>query len=570
MWLLLSYQYLFISLHWELQVKKAFNNMIQVKKNIPLFICLLFTITAEAQHNYVSKVWVADKGDGTFKNPVIHADYSDPDAIRVGNDFYLISSSFEDIPGLPILHSKDLVNWSIIGHALKRQPPFDHFSKPQHGNGVWAPSIRYHNNEFWIYYPDPDFGIYLTKAKNILGPWSDPVLVEAGKGLIDPCPLWDDNGNVYLVHAYAGSRAGIKSIIVVKQMNAEGTTTLDAGVLVYDGHEKDPTIEGPKFYKRNGYYYIFAPAGGVSTGWQLVLRSKNIYGPYERKVVMDQGLTTINGPHQGAWLNTQTGEDWFLHFQDKGAYGRVVHLQPMKWINDWPVIGEDKDGDGKGEPVLVYKKPNVGKTHPVATPVESDEFNDNKIGLQWQWMANPKPTWAFASSSNKVLRLFSDKLPDSAKNLWYAPNVLLQKFPAEEFMVTTKMTFKPNAKLENEKAGLTIIGLSYANLGLKNKKDGICLVFTICKDADKGKAETETVIAKADDGTVYLRVKISKGAACIFSYSFNGKDFTEVAGEFKAEVGKWIGAKVGIFCTRETQINDSGYSDFDWFRVEKP
>lgn len=539
-----------------------------IKRTMILYLCFLLLVQSQAQ--IVSKVWVADNGNGTYKNPVINADYSDPDVIRVGNDFYLISSSFEDIPGLPILHSKDLVNWTIISHALKRQPPFDHFSKPQHGNGVWAPSIRYHNNEFYIYYPDPDFGIYLTKAKNIQGPWSDPVLVEAGKGLIDPCPLWDDNGNVYLVHAYAGSRAGIKSIIVVKQMNAEGTKTIDAGVLVYDGHEKDPTIEGPKFYKRNGYYYIFAPAGGVSTGWQLVLRSKNIYGPYERRVVMDQGSTSINGPHQGAWVSTQTGEDWFLHFQDKDAYGRVVHLQPVKWINNWPVIGEDKDNDGKGEPVLVYKKPNVGKTYPIQTPAASDEFNDHKIGLQWQWMANPKATWAFTNSSNGVLRLFSDKLPDSAKNLWYAPNVLLQKFPAEEFMATTKMAFKPNPKLENEKTGLAIMGLSYANLGLKSKKDGIYLVYTICKDADKGKVENETIITKADDRIVYLRVKVLKGAVCKFSYSLNGKDFIDTGEEFKAEPGRWIGGKVGIFCTRETQINDSGYADFDWFRVERP
>lgn len=350
-------------------------------------VCLVCNVIVIAQ---VSKVWVADNGDGTYKNPVIYADYSDPDAIRVGDDYYMVASSFDAVPGLPILHSKDLVNWTIISHALLRQPPFEYFSATQHGNGVWAPSIRYHNKEFYIYYPDPDFGIYLTKAKNINGPWSDPVLVEAGKGLIDPCPLWDNDaspnakggrGSVYLVHAFAGSRAGIKSVIVVKKMNAEGTKTIDAGVLVYDGHETDPTIEGPKFYKRNGYYYIFAPAGGVSTGWQLVLRSKNVYGPYERKVVMDQGTTPINGPHQGAWVTTQTGEDWFIHFQDKNAYGRVVLLQPMKWKNDWPIIGVDKNNDGKGEPVLTYKKPNIGKFFPIVTPQESDEFN-NKLGLQ--------------------------------------------------------------------------------------------------------------------------------------------------------------------------------------------
>ena len=524
-------------------------------------------MVAHAQTQSVSKVWVPDNGNGTYKNPIINADYSDPDAIRVGDDFYLVSSSFEDIPGLPILHSKDLVNWTIIGHALLRQPPYDHFSKPQHGDGVWAPAIRFHNGEFYIYYPDPDFGIYLVKAKNPAGPWSDPVLVYPGKGLIDPCPLWDNDGNVYLVHAFAGSRAGIKSIIVVNKLNAEGNKEIDAGKIVYDGHKNDNTIEGPKFYKRNSYYYIFAPAGGVSTGWQLVLRSKNVYGPYERKVVMDQGSTTVNGPHQGAWVTTQTGEDWFLHFQDKGVYGRVVHLEPMKWINNWPVIGVDKNGDGTGEPVMVYKKPNVGKTFPIQTPQESDEFNENTLGLQWQWMANPEATWYYMDPAEGTLRLYSQKIPDSAKNLWDVPNVLLQKFPADEFMVTTKMNFNPNEKLENEKAGLTIMGMSYADLALKKMKGKLYLIYGVCENAEKGSKENEKVIAEVKDGNIYLRVKVMKDAQCRFSYSFDGDEFKNIDEIFAAKEGRWIGAKVGLFCTRESQVNDSGYADFDWFRV---
>ena len=533
-----------------------------------LTACLLFTSLAFCQAPAVSKVWVADKGNGMYKNPVINADYSDPDATRVGDDYYLVASSFDAIPGLPILHSKDLVNWTLIGHALKRQPPFDHFSQTQHGNGVWAPAIRYYKGEFYIYYPDPDFGIYVVKAKTIKGPWTEPILVEGGKGLIDPCPLWDDDGKVYLVHAYAGSRAGIKSVLVVKEMNAEGTKTTTPGVLVFDGHETDPTLEGPKAYKRNGYYYLFAPASGVSTGWQLVIRSKNIYGPYERKVVMDQGASPVNGPHQGAWVTTPGGEDWFLHFQDKEAYGRVVHLQPMKWVNNWPVIGVDKDGDGKGEPVLEYKKPNVGKTYPIATPVESDEFNGTTLGLQWQWQANPKATWSFMNPAKGSLRLYSDKVSDSSKNLWDIPNVLLQKLPAEAFTVTTKLSFTPNTKLENERVGLVMMGQSYATLALRSKKDGVYLVYGLCKDAYKGTAENEKSLLKLSGNTVYLRVKVQPGAKCRFAYSLDGNSFTEMDADFQAEVGRWIGAKVGLFCTRVTQINDAGYADVDWFRVE--
>jgi beta-xylosidase len=527
-----------------------------------------------AQHQpvtpYVSKVWVADNGNGTYKNPVINADYSDPDAIRVGDDYYLVASSFDAIPGLPILHSKDLVNWTIIGHALNRQPPYDHFSQTQHGNGVWAPSIRYHNNEFYIYYPDPDFGIYVVKAKNIIGPWSDPVLVEAGKGLIDPCPLWDDAAvggkgeKVYLVHAYAGSRATIKSIVVVKELNANGTRVISDPVLVFDGHEHHSTIEGPKFYKRNGYYYIFAPAGGVTTGYQLILRSKNVYGPYEEKIVMDQGSTKVNGPHQGAWVTTPTGEDWFLHFQDKGAYGRVVHLQPMVWKNNWPVIGIDKNGNGKGEPTLIYKKPGVGKVFPIETPQESDEFTNLKLGLQWQWQANPKEIWAMLRPEG-YLRMNAIKVADTVKNYWDVPAVLLQKFPSEEFAAVTKVSFSP--KFEADKFGLVVMGMSYAYVSVIKKADGLFISYNVCRDAIKGNGEKEIIIEKLNKATVYLKVTVTSGAVCKFSYGNDGVNFKDIPEIFTAVEGRWIGAKVGMFCSGKTLTNDSGFADVDWFRI---
>ena len=341
-------------------------------KNFPLTLLLFTTIPFSliAQQDQpesvpVSEVWVADNGDGTYKNPVLYADYSDPDVIRVGNDFYMTASSFNCVPGLPLLHSIDLVNWELIGYALHRLTPEEEFDKPQHGNGVWAPCIRYHNNEFYIFYPDPDHGIFMVKAKEITGPWSEPVVVKAGKGLIDPSPFWDDDGKAYLVHAFAGSRAGIKSVLVVSRMSPDGTSLTGDEVIVFDGHSDNPTVEGPKFYKRNGYYYIFAPAGGVTNGWQLALRSKNIFGPYEAKVVLEQGSTSINGPHQGAWVNTAEGEDWFIHFRDRKAYGRVVYLEPMHWENDWPVIGVDRDGNGSRRTCEFFQKTGYEGEKPI-------------------------------------------------------------------------------------------------------------------------------------------------------------------------------------------------------------
>ena len=182
--------------------------------------------TCKAQTKpYVSEVWQADLGDGTFKNPVLYADYSDPDVIRVGEDYYLTASSFNCSPGLPILHSKDLVNWTILSYALPEGVGHKEDS-PGHGNYVWAPSIRYHNGEFYIYWGDPDQGIFMVKAKKAEGPWCEPVLVKAGKGLIDTCPLWDDDGRCYLGHALAGSRAGLKSVLLMCELNAEGTKVI--------------------------------------------------------------------------------------------------------------------------------------------------------------------------------------------------------------------------------------------------------------------------------------------------------------------------------------------------------
>ncbi|WP_372648128.1 glycoside hydrolase 43 family protein [Draconibacterium sp.] len=532
---------------------------------ILIFLCGLSHFSSG--QSKVSKVWVADNGDGTYKNPIIHADYSDPDVVRVDDDFYMTASSFNCVPGLPILHSKDLVNWQLISYALPTQVPEDVFSIPQHGNGVWAPCIRYHNNEFYIYYPDPDFGIYMIKSKNAKGSWTEPILVKAGKGLIDPSPLWNDDGKVYLTHAFAGSRARIKSVILVQEMNSDGTAVVGDEVMVFDGHGDHPTVEGPKFYKANGYYYIFAPAGGVSTGWQIVLRSTNVYGPYEEKTVMAQGSTDINGPHQGAWVDTKTGENWFVHFQDKEAYGRVVHLNPMTWINDWPVIGLDKDGDGIGEPVHTYKKPNVGATYPVSTPPESDEFNGNQLGIQWQWQANKHISYGFPSGNLGYYRLNCIVRPEGEDGLWMVPNLLLQKFPAEEFTVTTKIKF--NVRTDNEETGFVVMGEDYQYISLKQTDGKLHLRVAKCENARTGGTETELYNEIVDNNEIYFRIKVEKGAICGFSYSYNNKNFKAVGQEFAAKPGRWIGAKIGYFALRDDITNDSGTVDIDWFRIEK-
>lgn len=528
---------------------------------------------------YKSEVWVADKGDGTYVNPVLHADYSDPDVCAVDGHYYMTASSFNCTPGLPILHSEDLVNWEIINYAIKDVEPLDFFSKPQHGKGVWAPSIRHHNGEFYIYWGDPDFGIFMVKTKDIYGEWDKPVLVKAGKGMIDPCPLWDDDGKVYLAHAWAGSRAKFNSVITVCEMNSEGTAIVSNPVLAFDGNDgTNHTIEGAKFYKHNGYYYIFAPAGGVATGWQLVLRSKNVFGPYESKIVMSQGKTDINGPHQGAWVDTPSGEAWFLHFQDKGAYGRVLHLNPMEWKSDWPIIGVDTDGDGCGEPVHEYRKPNIGKTVSIVTPAESDEFNSTELGLQWQWHANYQDTFGFTTNMG-YMRIYSHILSPEFVNFWEVPNLLLQKFPAEEFTATTKL--KVSAKDDGQMSGLIVMGWDYAYLGVEKSGEGFILKYVQCKDAEQKTPEKTSVVGMLDkcrtfeaglypnyEIDIYLRVKVEAGGKCSFYYSTDGKRFHNVGDTFIACQGKWIGAKVGLFSVAPYG-KERGWVDADWFRIGK-
>jgi len=541
------------------------------KRNIVIILTAFSAVLfANAQ---TSEVWVADNGNGAYRNPVLYADYSDPDVCRVGSDYYMTSSSFNCIPGLQILHSKDLVNWKLTGAAIPYSiEPRDKNARPQHGNLVWAPSIRYHNKMFYIFWGDPDYGIYMTKAADPAGVWSEPALVKEGKGLIDATPLWDDDGRVYLVHAYAGSRAGLKSVLAVCELSADASKAITEDRIVYDGHGVNETVEGPKFYKRNGLYYIFAPAGGVATGWQLAFRSKSVYGPYEVKTVLAQGNTSINGPHQGAWIDTDTGEDWFLHFRDIGAYGRVIYLEPMKWVDGWPVIGIDSDGDGCGEPVETFSKPRVsGKSYPVVTPAESDDFDDTKLGLQWQWHANFNPKWIFNDAANSRIRLYSYPVPDDYKNLWDVSNLLLQKTPAPSFTVKTKLAFRPTPKYSGERTGLLVMGLDYGALVIENTPDGLVLSQVECKNADRGNRETVLESVKLKDSVIYLSVTFNSRAQCKFGYSFDNANYTSFGSVFQAREGKWIGAKVGVFCTRPAIVtNDGGWVDVDWFNISYP
>ena len=550
------------------------------------FICICLTLVStlltSAQTNYRSMVWSPDNGDGTYTNPVINADYSDPDVCvgASGEDYYLTASSFQCVPGLPILHSKDLVNWQIINYALGNLYEGDeelllHFSTPQHGAGVWAPSIRYHDGWYYIYWGDPDYGVYMVKTQDPAGKWEKPLCVIRGKGYIDTTPLWDDDGRCYLVNGWANSRSKFASVLTVREMSADGTKPIGQPVIVFDGNgTENRTCEGPKFYKRDGWYWIMCPAGGVPTGFQLAMRSKSPYGPYEHKIVLAQGKTNINGPHQGGWVHTKAGEDWFLHFQDKEAYGRVVHLNPVDWSSGWPIMGKN------GEPVTTYKKPLTSHPSPltsIVNPVESDEFNAPVMGKQWQWHANYDEKFGVPTAFG-TFRIYTYKLSQGWKNFWEVPNLLLQKTPADVFTVTTKL--RMTSKADGQFGGLIMMGLDYSALVVRRVGSSFELVQMTCHAADKGNAQTETVIATlkptAIDHTdykpgihedIYLRLSV-KDSKVRFAWSKDGKRYTACGDEFQMKEGKWIGAKFGYIAAETDPKCDRGWVDADWIKVE--
>lgn len=467
---------------------------------------------------------------GEYTNPILPYDYSDPDVCQVGDDYYMTSSSFNCIPGLQILHSKDLVHWQIVDAALRDAVPGTEGSdRPEYGCGVWAPSIRHHDGRFYIYYGDPDRGIYCVRSEKtdaLPCRWEKAVMVKAGKGYIDPCPLWDEDGRAYLVHAFAGSRAGLKSVLAVCELAPDGLSTLSESRIVFDGHPENPTSEGPKFYKKDGLYYIFCPAGGVATGWQLAMRSHSPYGPYEVKKVLEQGQTDINGPHQGAWVG-----NWFLHFQDVSIAGRIVHLQPLTWADGWPVIGKN------GIPVQSGENPLVKSNTPATASLWRDEFDQTEPDLSWQWSGNRRANYYYCNAAKSMLRLFSYP----ADSIAAAPNLFLQKIPANHaFRTTAKVRFTPNPKTAaHERAGMIVAGRK--NYILDAPKNG---------------------------QWVWLRVEVSNTQLCRFYLSDDGKTFRSAGEPFQAVEGEWIGAKIGLFCSRDrVKINDSGYLDADYFEI---
>lgn len=528
----------------------------------------------------MAAAFAASAGEAAVKsytNPILYADYSDPDVIRVGADYYLVASSFHFSPGIPILRSRDLVNWTIAGHVLPTlgfHPSYnlptpttltDSVSKPvgdgtRYAGGVWAPSMRYHQNKFYVYWATPGEGIFMSTATDPAGAWSAPVAVLAGAGYEDPCPFWDDDGKAYLVHSKVGAGP-----LILHAMSADGSTLLDAGTTIVEDKVKLPVLEGPKLYKRHGYYYIFAPIGGVGTGGQAVMRATSIAGPYEAREVLKPG-NGLAGPHQGGYVETPAGEGWFIHFNSTGAFGRIAHLEPVTWRDDWPVIGAPIAGDIAGLPVLTHAYPAAAQP---ATLQDSDEFTSATLGLQWSWNHNPDDARWSLSQRRGFMRLAAH----GARYLVGARNTLTQVLQGPNTEITTRIELAGMA--EHQRAGLALFGVKVPWIGVVHEGGANYLTYANAGEETRGIA--------IPGAAVVLRARVREDQSVQFSYAFNEKDqFTPFGpGTPLAKFSWWKGSRPALFTYIKADVDEarssggaaapitSNYIDVDWFRVRR-
>lgn len=500
-----------------------------MRKAFLLLISLLWTAYASAQ----SPLLWGDQGNGTYRNPVLNADYSDPDVIRVGDRYYMVSSNFNHL-GMQVLESADMVNWHFVSQIFSRfdLPGWD--ETKHYGGGAWAPSIRYHEGRFYVFFCTPDEGLFMSSASDVRGPWAKLHHVKNISGWEDPCPFWDEDGGAYLGRSQLGAGP-----IIVHRMSADGRQLLDDGVTVYEG----PVAEGTKWMKRGGYYYLIIPEGGVGGGWQTALRSKNIYGPYERRIVLEQGSTRFNGPHQGALVDTPEGEWWFYHFQQTPQLGRVLHLQPARWKDDWPLIGVDIDGNGVGEPVEVWTKPKTAATQAPSLPQTDDTFDGTTLGLQWQWNHNPvEGAWSL-SERRGCLTLHA--LP--ADNLREARGTLTQMMMGYESEATALLLA---SELDQASAGLVCMGRDFRGIGLC--PEGICI---------EANGERTVVLVKKPK-RIHLRLSLNEPQNSYqFAYSLDGKHFVPAGEPFQMHEGNWKGVRLGLYC-----YGSNGKAHFEQFQ----
>ena len=553
------------------------------------------SISASAQNGQVSaqkklvaqqqpsrKTWSADNGNGTYTNPLFYDEFSDPDIIRVGEDYYLAGTTMHSVPGLVVLHSKDLVNWEFSSFCFDRFDDSDDFNlrngKEAYGQGIWAPAIRYHNGKFYIFSNINGHGLQVFISDSAKGPWKHHQI----KGdIYDLSVLFDDDGKIYAIHKYGN--------VTVTELKPDlsGPVEGSSKVVIPEGNAMG---EGHHIYKINGMYYILS-ADYSPMGRMQCARSKSIWGPYETCVISEResfgysAAWTVNNVglgrpvpedgfkfknnkpsdetlicstiHQGGIVQAPDGKWWGVSMQDFNAVGRTVCLSPVTWVDGWPYFGLEKN---LGRSPRTWFKPNDVVKTPVATYDRCDDFSGKTFKPVWQWNHNPNDKmWSLNKERKGWLRLHS--MP--AKQLLWAKNSLTQRAIGPVSYTSVKLDA---SKLKaGDEAGLGAINMPYASLGVVKTDKGLALR---CYDQNTNKE----VVQPLDKKVVWLRLWGDYDKSQLqYSYSLDGKNWENIGEQMISpyQLKTFQGVRVALYAFNKKEVN-GGVADFDDFKVEEP
>jgi beta-xylosidase len=530
--------------------------------------------------------WTADNGNGTYSNPLFYGEFEDPDIIRVGDDYYLVGTTMHMNPALEILHSKDLVNWELVGYCMERLdfgPAFRLEGGNIYGRGIWAPCIRYHQGTFYIFSNINGVGLQVFRSKSIQGPWERNQL----PGRHDLSVLFDDDLDKIFIISSAGNRGpdGSRTYPIEElapDLRAFVTNAPQHQMIIPRGSRMG---EGHHLYKIGGKYYDVSaiPGGAVD---QMVARANSIDGPWEvTYMVQNESMgVTAKAPdlatpddrglwiHQGGMCDTPTGEWWCVIMSDHGSAGRMVSLVPVTWAEGFPLIG--LPGNLRKAP-NAWIKPNTGFTQePKPTYVWDENFDNGKLNPHWQWNHVPDDTKWSLTEKPGVLRLHS--LP--AMSFYNARNTVCQRPPGPECIITVELD--TTGMLAGDTAGLGLLSSPYAWIGIVKSAEGATLQMATGREPGRGRLGSDalsqtnapSISAVAPPKHLWLRVHCTfDNDRAIFSWSTNGKEFTPLGNPFimNFQLTTFQGVRPGLF-HYNTSGHPGGYADFDNYTVEEP